>query len=62
MTSNWKYDLNFQNGSEAILNIKIEKHVYDVTVALILVVEQNECHIRTQRPKIYKNQCKNLQK
>ena len=41
---------------------KIEKRVYDVTVTLLFVVEQNEGHIRTQRPKIYKNQCENLQK
>ena len=48
--------------AKAVLNIKIEKRVYDVTVTLIFVVEQNEGHIRTQQPKIYKNQCKNLQK
>ena len=48
--------------AKAVLNIKIEKRVYDVTVMLIFVIEQNEGHIRTQRPKIYKNQCENLQK
>ena len=48
--------------AKAVLNIKIEKRVYDVTVTLLLVVEQNEGHIRTQRPKIYKHQCQNLQK
>ena len=42
--------------AKAVLNIKIEKRVYDVAVTSILVVEQNEGHIRTQRPKIYKNQ------
>ena len=46
--------------AKAILNIKIEKRVYDVTVTLIFVVEQNKSHIRTQRPKIYENQCENL--
>ena len=48
--------------AKAVLNIKIEKRVYDVTATLIFAVEQNEHHIRTQRPKIYTNQCKNLLK
>ena len=53
---------SLKKSTKAVLNIKIEKRVYDVTVTLIFVVEQNEGHIRIQRPKIYKNQCKNLQK
>ena len=48
--------------ANAVLNIKIEKRVYDVTVTLIFDVERIEGHIRTQRPKIYKEQCENLQK
>ena len=48
--------------AKAVLNIKIEKRVYDVTVTLIFVVEQNEGHIRTQRPEIYLNQGENLKK
>ena len=51
MTLNQKYDANFRNWSQTILNIKIEKRVYDVTVTLILIVEKTNVKFGFRDPK-----------